>query len=222
MAKKDKEYKRYFAKPKGQNQTLFWEAMEQKDLVINAGPAGVGKTHLAIGFAVEQFLAQRVNKIILTRPIIEAGERIGFLPGTAEDKLSPYLIPLMDELSYFTNVNEVEQWKLHKILEVIPLGLMRGRTLKNAIIVADEMQNATWQQLKMLVTRLGQNSKMIIVGDLSQSDLHSSQQGALLAFIERLMEIDEVGICRMENRDIVRNPLIAKILEKIDDSNNSG
>ena len=178
--------------------------------------AGSGKTHIAIGMALEYLLEEKVKKIVITRPVVESGEKIGYLPGSAEEKLHPYLLPLLDEVNHFISSSQFATLKLNNKIDIVPLGLMRGRNFHNAFIVADECQNASYQQLKMLLTRIGMNSKMVLTGDISQSDLYRDMQGGFNTMTEMLSDIEGVGIQRLDFTDIVRNPIIGKILMKLD------
>ena len=182
-----------------------------------AGPAGSGKTHLSVGSAVEYLLRGDIEKIVVTRPIVQAGERIGYLPGTAEQKLDPYLYPVYDEFSHFLSYQEMATLKNERKIEIVPLALMRGRNFHNAFIIGDEMQNATFDQMKMFITRTGLDSKLLISGDLTQSDLPQKDQGAFKFCLEKLVNIDGIGICYLEKGDILRNKLIPIILEILDE-----
>jgi phosphate starvation-inducible PhoH-like protein len=166
--------------------------------------------------ALEYLLDEKVKKIIITRPVVESGEKIGYLPGTAEEKLHPYLLPLLDEVNYFISNAQFINLKTNNKIEIVPLGLMRGRNFHNAFIVADECQNASYDQLKMLLTRIGMNSKMILTGDVSQSDLHRHMQGGFHNMIHALDGMDGIGVSKLENVDIVRNPIIGRIIGRLD------
>tara|TARA_R100000005_G_C4985339_1_gene193843 strand:+ start:125 stop:826 length:702 start_codon:yes stop_codon:yes gene_type:complete len=207
--------KRVVARSPNQKEVL--RSIKENDLTFCAGPAGSGKTHLSVGAAIEYFLRGDVERIVVTRPIVQAGERIGFLPGTAEQKLDPYLYPVFDEFRHFMSYEEISTLKNKRELEVVPLALMRGRNFHNAFIIGDEMQNATYDQMKMLITRMGMGSKMFISGDLSQSDLSLSDQGAFEFCLERLDEVEGVGVSYLLKKDIVRNPLIPRVLDILDE-----
>jgi|TARA_R100000995_G_scaffold64867_4_gene33949 phosphate starvation-inducible PhoH-like protein len=199
------------------NQKEVLRQIKDNDLVFCAGPAGSGKTHLSVGAAIEYFLKNEVERIVVTRPIVQAGERIGFLPGTAEQKLDPYLYPVFDEFRHFMSHEEIASCKNERTIEIVPLALMRGRNFHNAFIIGDEMQNATYEQMKMLITRMGMGSKLFISGDLSQSDLDPRDQGAFEFCLEELDGIDGIGISYLMKTDIVRNPLIPIVLDVLDD-----
>jgi phosphate starvation-inducible PhoH-like protein len=207
-------------KPKTHNQSKYIDIVNTNTITLCQGMAGSGKTHIAIGMALEYLLDNKVKKIIITRPVVESGEKIGYLPGTAEEKLHPYLLPILDEIYHFIPISHYASLKLNNKIEIVPLGLMRGRNFHNSFIVADECQNATYDQLKMLLTRIGNDSKMILTGDISQSDLHRSVRGGFLDLLGALSDIDGVGIATLVDSDIIRNPIIAKILKKLDSLEN--
>ncbi len=207
-------------KPRTDNQKEYIRTVAENTITFCQGLAGSGKTHIAIGMAIEYLLDNKVNKIIITRPVLEAGEKIGYLPGTAEEKLHPYLLPILDEIHYFISIAQYTALKLNNKIEVVPLGLMRGRNFHNAFIVADECQNASYEQLKMLLTRIGQNSKMVLTGDVGQSDLNKHLQGGFIELIQALEGIDGIGLSKLHSSDIVRNPIIAHILNRLDNHEN--
>lgn len=197
------------AKSAGQAQLI--EAIDEKNLVLALGPAGTGKTYLAIAKAVEALGAGRVGRIVLSRPAVEAGESIGFLPGEMENKLAPYLRPLYDALSDRLSMKRVRALMAEGAIEIAPVGFMRGRTLNNAFVVIDEAQNCTYVQLKMLLTRLGWHSTMVVTGDPAQSDLLPEMSG-LATVAERFEAVDNIAVVRLAERDIVRHPLVAEML----------
>lgn len=203
-------------KPRTQNQHEFIRTIAENTITFCQGVAGSGKTHIAIGMALEYLLDGKIEKIIVTRPVVESGEKLGFLPGTAEEKLHPYLLPLLDEIAYFIPMSQYGLLKNQHKIEVVPLGLMRGRNFHNCFIVADECQNASYDQLKMLLTRIGNNSLMILTGDIDQSDLHRHIQGGFRNIMNELAGIEGIGISKLDFSDIVRNPIIAKILHRLD------
>lgn len=203
-------------KPRSINQSNYIRTVAENTITFCQGLAGSGKTHIAIGMALEYLLEDKCQKIIITRPVIEAGERLGYLPGTAEEKLHPYLLPLFDEIHYFINQYSYMKLKTSNQIEIVPLGLMRGRSFHNAFIVADECQNASYDQLKMLLTRIGENSKLVLTGDTAQSDLPKHMRGGFLSITNALDGLNGVGISRLEALDIIRNPIIGSILYRLD------
>jgi len=208
-------------KPRSENQKDYIRTIAENTITFCQGLAGSGKTHIAIGMALEYLLDDKVSRIIITRPVLEAGEKIGYLPGTAEEKLHPYLLPIIDEIHHFIPIAHYASLKLNNKIEVVPLGLMRGRNFHNCFIVADECQNASYEQLKMLLTRVGTESKLVLTGDVGQSDLNRHLQGGFINMINILDGIDGIGNCKLESSDIVRNPIIAKILARLDNIENA-
>ena len=202
---------------RGSNQKVYIKSIFHNDIVFCDGPAGSGKTHIAVGCAVQSLIEGKVERIVITRPTVEAGESIGYLPGTADQKLTPYLLPVFDELKYFVSQEQIFSWKNKGILEVAPIGLMRGRSFHNAFIIGDECQNLSMEQTKMFLTRMGFESKLVITGDRSQSDLPFSRQGAFTTCLEKLKDVSGIGIIHLKKCDIVRNPLIPLILECLDE-----
>jgi phosphate starvation-inducible PhoH-like protein len=202
-------------KPRSINQKEYIRTVAENTITFCKGVPGSGKTHIAIGMALEYLLDDKVEKIVITRPVVEAGERLGFLPGTAEEKLHPYLLPLFDEIEYFLQMTHFHKLKSSRQIEIVPLGLMRGRSFHNAFIVADECQNASYEQLKMLLTRIGIDSKMVLTGDLDQSDLQDFKQGGFQSIIGKLQGVNGIGFSELESVDIVRNPIIADIVARL-------
>jgi len=198
-------------KPKSPGQAKLMEAIDEKNLVLALGPAGTGKTYIAITKAVEALESGKVGRIVLSRPAVEAGESIGFLPGEMEDKLAPYLRPLYDALTDRLSMKRVRALIAEGAIEIAPVGFMRGRTLNNAFVVIDEAQNCTYVQLKMLLTRLGWNSTMVVTGDPNQSDLLPELSG-LGPVAHKLEAVGNIAVVRLEDRDIVRHPLVADML----------
>ena len=198
-------------KPKSDGQAELMAAMDHHNLVMALGPAGTGKTYLAVAKAVEALEAGKVGRIVLSRPAVEAGESIGFLPGDMEDKLAPYLRPLYDALSDRLSMKRVKALMAEGLIEIAPIGYMRGRTLNNAFIVVDEAQNCTYVQLKMLLTRLGWHSTMVVTGDPQQSDLLPGISG-LADISARLEAVDDIAVVRLAEQDIVRHPLVASMI----------
>lgn len=207
---------RHKLKPRTKNQQEYIRTVAENVITFCQGVAGSGKTHIAVGMAIEYLLEEKVNKIVVTRPVVESGEKIGYLPGTAEEKLHPYLLPLLDEVHHFISGGQYNSLKLNNRIEIVPLGLMRGRNFHNAFIVADECQNASYDQLKMLLTRIGNNSKMVLTGDVSQSDLNRHMQGGFYNMIKALDGIEGIGVSLLDHSDIVRNPIISKIISRLD------
>jgi phosphate starvation-inducible PhoH-like protein len=198
-------------RPMSEGQKAMMTAIDAHNLVLALGPAGTGKTYLAIAKAVEALESGKVGRIVLSRPAVEAGESIGFLPGEMEDKLAPYLRPLYDALSDRLSMKRVRAMMAEGIIEIAPVGFMRGRTLNNAFVVIDEAQNCTYVQLKMLLTRLGWHSTMVVTGDPAQSDLLPELSG-LAPVAERLEAVGNIAVVRLADRDIVRHPLVAEML----------
>jgi phosphate starvation-inducible protein PhoH and related proteins len=207
---REQSYRRK-VRPQSDNQCRFMGAIECHSLTLALGPAGTGKTYLAITAAVEALEAGRVGRIVLTRPAIEAGESLGFLPGDMHDKLAPYLRPLYDALNERIGGKRVRQLITEGAIEIAPVAYMRGRTLNNAFIVIDEAQNCTYVQIKMLLTRLGWHSTMVLTGDPDQSDLLDGLSG-LADIARRLEAVPDVAVIRLDDRDIVRHPLVAGML----------
>jgi len=208
--------KRNFGKktiaPKSVNQRRYIDAIERHDLVFGIGPAGTGKTYLAVAMAVSALLSKQVSRIILTRPAVEAGERLGFLPGTLQEKVNPYLRPLYDALYDMLDVDKVERLLERNVIEVAPIAFMRGRTLNDSFIILDEAQNSTPEQMKMVLTRQGFNSKMVVTGDITQIDLPAGRQSGLLEAIEVLRGIKGISFIYFNDRDVVRHPLVQEIV----------
>ena len=203
-------------KPRTINQKDYIRTVAANTVTFCQGVPGSGKTHIAIGMALEYLLDFKVEKIVITRPVVEAGEKLGYLPGTAEEKLHPYLLPLFDEINYFLQMQHYAKLKVGRKIEVVPLGLMRGRSFHNSFIVADECQNASYDQLKMLLTRIGTDSKMVLTGDVAQSDLQRQHQGGFISLINALSGVEGLGFAQLQNTDIVRNPIIANIVSRLE------
>ena len=204
-------------KVKNVSQFKYIETIDNSTITFGIGPAGTGKTFLAVASAVKMYNDEKIKKIVLTRPAVEAGERLGYLPGDLSQKIDPYLVPLFDSLEYFFG-NETLQYLIDKRnIEIVPLAYMRGRTLNNACIILDEAQNATVSQIKMFLTRLGEDSKMIITGDETQIDLHNRDFSGLKKTRKSLSNIEEISVVEFKNSDIVRNKIVSKILEVFPD-----
>ena len=200
-------------KVKNINQYKYMDLIQNSTITFGIGPAGTGKTFLAVAAAVKMYSDQKIKKIVLTRPAVEAGERLGYLPGDLSQKIDPYLVPLFDSLEYFFGNETLAHLLEKRNIEIVPLAYMRGRTLNNACIILDEAQNATMSQIKMFLTRLGENSKIIITGDESQVDLYSKDNSGLKKTRKILSKIEEITVMEFQNTDIVRNPIVSKILE---------
>ncbi len=200
-------------RPRTDGQSRYVRMMKEKDITICIGPAGTGKTFLATATAAAALKAGQIKKLVLCRPAVEAGERLGFLPGDIEDKVNPYLRPLLDALEELMPIDLVRRYLDTNVIELSPLAFMRGRTLSQAFIILDEGQNTTVTQMKMFLTRLGQGSKMVITGDVTQIDLPRSVPSGLIDAGHRLKNIDRIGVITLENADIVRHPLVQKIVE---------
>jgi phosphate starvation-inducible protein PhoH and related proteins len=199
--------------PKTVNQRRYMEAIERNDLVFGVGPAGTGKTYLAVAMGVSALLAKRVSRIILTRPAVEAGERLGFLPGTLQEKVDPYLRPLYDALYDMLEADKVEKLLERAVIEVAPIAFMRGRTLNDSFIILDEAQNSTAEQMKMILTRQGFNSKMVVNGDITQIDLPPGRRSGLLDALEVLKGVAGISFVNFDERDVVRHSLVQRIVK---------
>lgn len=199
--------------PKTLTQRRYIDAIERNDLVFGVGPAGTGKTYLAAAMAVSALLSKRVSRIILTRPAVEAGERLGFLPGTLQEKIDPYLRPLYDALYDMLDAEKIEKFLERNTIEIAPLAFMRGRTLNDSFIIMDEAQNTTPEQMKMILTRQGFNSKMVVTGDPTQVDLPGFQRSGLIEVMEVLRGIEGIQFIPFDGRDVVRHSLVQKIVQ---------
>ena len=198
--------------PRSLNQRRYIEAIEQNDMVFSVGPAGTGKTYLAVAMAVAAINAKRVSRIVLVRPAVEAGERLGFLPGTLQEKIDPYLRPLYDALFDMLDVEKVDRMIERNVIEVAPLAFMRGHTLNDAFIILDEAQNTTIEQMKMFLTRMGNNSKAVITGDITQIDLPNPRKSGLLDAINILNGVEGIAFCHFDDSDVVRHPVVQRIV----------
>ena len=202
---------------KSTNQRRYMEALENYDMVFAIGPGGTGKTYLAVAMAVSALLTKQVNRIILVRPAVEAGERLGFLPGTIQEKVDPYMRPLYDALHDMLEADKLECFLEKDIIEVAPLAFMRGRTLNDSFVILDEAQNTTSEQMKMFLTRLGFNSKAVITGDVTQIDLPSSRRSGLVEAIDIVGKIEGIAIVHFDERDVVRHNLVQRIIKAYDE-----
>ncbi|MCX7641924.1 MAG: PhoH family protein [Elusimicrobiales bacterium] len=200
-------------KPKTENQRHYIKTIYTNDIIIAIGPAGTGKTFLATAVALKLLKEKIVKKIVVTRPIVESGERLGFLPGDIDEKVNPYLKPVYDNFYNLLGPEKFQIYREEDIIETLPLAYMRGRTLENSFIILDEAQNTTTLQMKMFLTRMGMNSKIVITGDITQIDLKEKHSSGLLTSLEILKSIEEIKIIRFDNSDIVRHPLVSKIID---------
>jgi len=202
--------------PRTPTQKTYVEQLFDKELVFGLGPAGTGKTYLAVAVAVNMFVEGHVDRIILSRPAVEAGERLGFLPGDMKDKVDPYMQPLYDALNDFLPAKQLGKLIEEKQIEIAPLAFMRGRTLARAFVVLDEAQNATTMQMKMFLTRMGEGSRMAITGDASQIDLPKGVPSGLIEARDILQGVDGIGFTKFKAEDVVRHPMVAKIIKAYD------
>jgi phosphate starvation-inducible protein PhoH and related proteins len=202
--------------PRGANQALYIKALKSHDLVFGLGPAGTGKTYLAVAMAVDMLMSGAVERIVLSRPAVEAGERLGFLPGDLREKVDPYLRPLYDALHDMLPVDQVVRRIESGEIEIAPLAFMRGRTLANAYVILDEAQNTTPVQMKMFLTRLGENARMAVTGDLSQIDLPPGTRSGLRDALDTIGEVEGIAIIEFTSADVVRHPLVSRIVAAYD------
>jgi len=200
-------------KPRTPNQLKIVESVKKNDMVFVTGPAGTGKTYISVALAVKALKNKEVKRIILTRPAVEAGEHLGFLPGDMKEKLDPYMQPLYDALFDMIPSSKLQEYMERNVIQIAPLAFMRGRTLDHAFVILDEAQNTTRGQMKMFLTRMGMNAKFIITGDPSQTDLIKNQKSGLKEALELLKDIDGVDIIRLSDHDVVRHPLVKKIID---------
>ena len=198
--------------PKTLNQKLYLEAIERYDMVFGIGPAGTGKTYLAVSMAVRALLEKKISRIVLTRPAVEAGERLGFLPGTLQEKIDPYLKPLYDALYDMLEVERVDRHLERGVIEIAPIAFMRGRTLNDSFVILDEAQNTTPEQMKMFLTRIGYNSKAVITGDITQIDLPVGKLSGLIEARTVISGVEGVSFIHFNERDVVRHPLVQRIV----------
>jgi phosphate starvation-inducible PhoH-like protein len=209
---KQRSFGKKVLSPKTATQRRYLEAIERNDLVFGVGPAGTGKTYLAVAMAIQALISKRVTRIILTRPAVEAGERLGFLPGSLQEKIDPYLRPLYDALYDMLDAERVEKLIERASIEVAPLAFMRGRTLNDSFIILDEAQNTTQEQMKMFLTRQGFNSKMVVTGDLTQMDLPTGRRSGLLDAVDILKGVEGISFVQFDERDVVRHSLVQRIV----------
>jgi phosphate starvation-inducible PhoH-like protein len=204
-------------RPRTDGQARYAQAMRDNDVILCIGPAGTGKTYLAVGMAVTMLRQSAVKRIVLVRPAVEAGEKLGFLPGDIEQKINPYLRPLFDALNDMMEPEQVRRYTDHDIIEIAPLAFMRGRTLNQAVIILDEGQNTTVPQMKMFLTRMGTGSKIIVTGDVTQVDLPRGTRSGLVDAMDRLGNLDRVGLVYLSELDIVRHPVVHQIVKAYED-----
>jgi len=216
-AGRQRSFGRRTVQPKSPNQRRYLEAIESHDMVFGIGPAGTGKTYLAVAMAISALIAKRVNRIILARPAVEAGERLGFLPGTLQEKIDPYLRPLYDALYDMLDPERVDRYLEKNVIEIAPIAFMRGRTLNDSFVILDEAQNTTSEQMKMFVTRLGFNSKAVITGDITQIDLPNARRSGLLEAVEVLKNVQGLAFVYFDEADVVRHHLVQRIIRAYDE-----
>ncbi len=202
--------------PRSLNQRMYLEAIDQSDMVFGIGPAGTGKTYLAVAMAVSAMQAKKVSRIVLVRPAVEAGERLGFLPGSLQEKVDPYLRPLYDALYDLLEPERVDKMLEKNIIEVAPLAFMRGRTLNDAFVIMDEAQNTTSEQMKMFLTRMGNNAKAVITGDVTQIDLPNPRKSGLIEAMTVLNGVDGIRFVHFESGDVVRHELVQRVIQAYD------
>ncbi len=205
--------------PRTKNQKTYFNLLANKNIIFAIGPAGTGKTYIAVAKAVSALLDGKVNKIILSRPAVEAGEKLGFLPGDLKEKVDPFLRPIYDALYSMLPFEQVEKKILNNIIEIAPIAFMRGRTLEDCFIILDEAQNTTKTQMKMFLTRLGKNSQMVVVGDITQIDLVSERDSGLKHALKKLNKINDIGFIELNEKDVVRHELVKKIINAYEKEN---
>ena len=210
---KQRNFGKKMLAPKSVNQRRYLEAIERNDMVFGVGPAGTGKTYLAVAMAISALINKQVARIILTRPAVEAGERLGFLPGTLQEKVDPYLRPLYDALYDMLESDRVEKLLERNVIEVAPIAFMRGRTLNDSFIILDEAQNSTPEQMKMVLTRQGFNSKMVVNGDITQIDLPNGRRSGLIDAIDVLKGVEGISFVQFDEKDVVRHTLVQRIVK---------
>lgn len=217
-ARRDKQKprpRRKQLRSKTENQEDYIRCMAESDVTFCSGPAGSGKTAVSVGMACEYFLENSVQRIVITRPVVESGRGLGFLPGTLTEKIQPYLVPVIEEMKLYLGLETYNSARSNNSIEMCPLEYMRGRNFHDTFMILDEAQNATYEQIKMFITRIGLGSKAVINGDVSQTDLDYRSEGGLDVCIDRLDDVEGVSICELTSDDIVRNKIISKILSKL-------
>lgn len=201
--------------PRSENQQYYIRSIRENDVTFCTGPAGTGKTHVAIGTAIEMIRHEFLDRIIITRPLVSVGKDMGYLPGDVMDKVGPYVTPCFDELNYYLSLSMIGSWQHEKKIEVVPLSMMRGRTFNSAFVILDEAQNATHAELKTLLTRIGEPSRLVLAGDPNQSDLPLDSRGAFKEAIDRLIDIEGISHIQLFEQDIVRHRLIGEIVRRL-------
>ena len=199
--------------PRSANQALYLRGLSSHDISMAVGPAGTGKTYLAVAWALREVLSKARRRLVLTRPVVEAGESLGFLPGDLGQKINPYLRPLYDAMEALVPFDVVKRLEENHTIEIAPLAYLRGRSLNNCVVILDEAQNTTKEQMKMFLTRLGEGSAAVVTGDVTQIDLPRKSESGLVHALNVLSSIDDIFVCRMDGRDVVRNPLVRKIID---------
>lgn len=202
--------------PRNENQLAYLKALKNHDVVFGIGPAGTGKTYLAMAYALDALKNREIDRIILTRPAVEAGEALGFLPGALEEKVLPYLRPLYDALNDMLEASEAQKYAENNLIEIAPLAYMRGRTLNRACVILDEAQNTNRDQMLMFLTRIGENSRCVVTGDPSQVDLRPKHKSGLLEAMKLLRKVEGISFVEFQNRDVVRHPVVARIIKAYD------
>lgn len=204
-------------KAKTPNQQLYIDSINKNKITFCSGPAGTGKTKICVSLAIEALIDEKVDKIIITRPVMEVGNnRMGFLPGSTEEKLNPYLYPIYEELSHYVTKEQIAEYKAKDKIKIFPLAYMRGATLTDAFIIADECQNMSYDEIKMFLTRFGYGSRMVLNGDPHQSDLRSYERGSFIRCMDKLQNVEGIGAIRLTALDIVREPLVSKIVQALE------
>jgi phosphate starvation-inducible PhoH-like protein len=216
-AGRQRSFGKRVVQPKSLNQRRYLEAIEKNDMVFGIGPAGTGKTYLAVAMAIAALVNKQVNRIVLARPAVEAGERLGFLPGTLQEKVDPYLRPLYDALYDLLDQEKVDRFLERNVIEIAPIAFMRGRTLNDSFIILDEAQNTTSEQMKMFVTRMGFNSKAVITGDITQIDLPNARRSGLIEAADVLKGVNGISFNFFDESDVVRHQLVQRIIRAYDD-----
>ncbi len=203
----------YHVSGKTENQKNYIKSIQENKITICVGPAGTGKTYIASGMGITQLIKGSYDNLIITRPLVQAGENTGYLPGSIGDKLAPFIRPIMDEVEYFAHKKDIKSLTDNGRIEILPLAFSRGRNLKDAFIIGDEMQNASYTQIKTLLTRIGKESSMVLTGDFTQSDLPKNQQGGLQKWVNILRDVEGVGVIELTKEDILRSKVVKDILE---------